>query len=595
MDVAIVLTQPFSSFLQVFEVVDVDEYVAPGTLRVTLNTLVAEHTGAYTTKGAYLTHRGVQEVQVRCWRRPAANTPGGGAVPGGPGPVVDMAALRAGEHNSDCHSFVGWIDRNASWLFNLNLYGRCVVPSYAVIPPVAVRCNPWHVPNCLLRLFVHVTEIRALRTLSRRTVHASRILHHGVLELSHHPTGDFLSLLSDSSELGTLDRFTAMQTQLATAAATATSPTAGAAGNPAQVQAYPVSDLQSMCVQLIEGLIQCHELNIRHRDIRPANILVARCTDELYSRQFHRGLVLKYTNFVPTALLPLCHHNNASDAEQERWLAPEVDFDARRNGTRFQAGSDVWSLGLTIYYLASGGQLPFDSHKQAVEAAANPDYRRQCLEKHGLHERLPMLYDLVERLVRPAYMRTDLQIIRCHPFLWTLETRRAMLIQFANSTMIRNNDTINALVTGIDKISPLYVFGADGWVPPMAPFLAALIPAKIKQELGWSGTYLLQVCISVCTLHFFFGVSVQWWVACSSNLLVFGAAYFPTTFALFLTNLPWSSLSPSSTPTGDQVAGVVPRAADAVRVFAHDPAPGHPRLHPPDHRRGLPAAADPAV
>jgi hypothetical protein len=128
-----------------------------------------------------------------------------------------------------------------------------------------------------------------------------------------------------------------------------------------------------------------------------------------------------------------------------------------------------------------------------VDAAASADYRRQCLEKHGLHERLPMLYDLVERLVRPAYMRTDLQIIRCHPFLWTMEARRSLLIQFANSTMLRNSETINALVTGIDKISPLYVFGAEGWVPAMAPFLAGLIPAKIKQDLGWSGTYLLQV------------------------------------------------------------------------------------------------------
>jgi hypothetical protein len=53
-------------------------------------------------------------------------------------------------------------------------------------------------------------EIRALRTLSRRTAHATRILHHGALELTH-PSGDLLALLSDASEFGTLDRFTAMQ------------------------------------------------------------------------------------------------------------------------------------------------------------------------------------------------------------------------------------------------------------------------------------------------------------------------------------------------------------------------------------------------
>jgi hypothetical protein len=57
---------------------------------------------------------------------------------------------------------------------------------------------------------VCTTEIRALRTLSRRTAHATRILHHGALELTH-PSGDLLALLSDASEFGTLDRFTAMQ------------------------------------------------------------------------------------------------------------------------------------------------------------------------------------------------------------------------------------------------------------------------------------------------------------------------------------------------------------------------------------------------
>lgn len=344
------------------------------------------------------------------------------------------------------------------------------------------------------------SEVRALRMLSRRSMHVSRVLHHGVVELTQ-PAGlnvaggDYLAMISETSELGTLDRATLQAQAAANASATA----GAAAGAPATaILPFAIPDLQSMCVQLIEGLIQCHELNVRHRDIRPQNILLTRCGDEYYSRQFGRRLVLKYTNFVPIALLPLGQANGegavnaAATVEQERYLAPEVDADARRHGVRYQACSDVWSLGLTIYFMASGGHLPFDSHQQACEAANNAELRRQCLEKHGLHERLPMLYDLVERLVRPAYMRTDLHIIRCHPFLWTMESRRQMLLHFATATTMRNSETINALVSGIDKISPLYVFGGDGWVAPMAPYLSALIPAKIKTELGWSGTYLLQ-------------------------------------------------------------------------------------------------------
>jgi hypothetical protein len=38
------------SLVQVFEVVDGDEYVTPGTLRVTLSSLQPDHTGAFATK-----------------------------------------------------------------------------------------------------------------------------------------------------------------------------------------------------------------------------------------------------------------------------------------------------------------------------------------------------------------------------------------------------------------------------------------------------------------------------------------------------------------------------------------------------------------
>eukprot|EP00428_Durinskia_dybowskii_P062053 CAMPEP_0170380784 /NCGR_PEP_ID=MMETSP0117_2-20130122/14063_1 /TAXON_ID=400756 /ORGANISM="Durinskia baltica, Strain CSIRO CS-38" /LENGTH=748 /DNA_ID=CAMNT_0010636317 /DNA_START=399 /DNA_END=2645 /DNA_ORIENTATION=- len=416
--VGVSLTNPLSVHLyqQAFEVVNGDEFNSLGTLRVTLTGLVCDFNGVFTTKGAFITHRGIQEVAVRSWRKSPAN--------------------------------VGLIDTTAL-----------------------------------------IAEIRALRIISRRTKHITRVLHHGILELTSKTSvgvgGDYLSLVVESGEVSTLDWFTSAQQSAVQSSNLDTS-----------VSVYPIFDLQSICVQLIEGLSHCHEMNIFHRDICPSNILVCRCSDEAYCRQFNRGLVVKYTNFVPKALLPLCAQREmcgATSVEQDRrWFAPEVDHESRTVDNRFQACSDVWSLGLVLYFLASGGKLPFESHKQACEAAANSDLRRRCLEKHQLHERIPMLYDLVERLVRPVNMRTDLQIIRCHPFLWSMELRKTMLIQFANSTMLRNNKTINALVMGIDKISPLYVFGSDGWVTPMAPFLSALLPTRLKTELGWSGTYLLQ-------------------------------------------------------------------------------------------------------
>ena len=423
-------TLPAHLQFQSVELVDSDDFNSHASLRVSLVPHALqrdESTGSYLTKGALISHRGADDVLVRCWRKSSAS-------------IVDAVLLR--------------------------------------------------------------NEIKALRMLSRKCAHVAKILHLGAVDLSSQPAGgpapsvsDLVGIVTETSDLGTLDRFTVNHLQMLAQnppAPSAVSPSSAGAVPP--VVGYSTSDLQSMCVQLIEGLIQCHEMNIRHRDIRPQNILVSPCTDKYQSRQFARGLQLKYANFTPVALLPLCtaSENPLLSVDLDKWVAPEVDADTRKHGVRFQASSDVWSLGLTIYYLATGGQLPFDSFKQACDAAANPDYRRACLEKHNLQERAPMLYDLIERLVRPAYMRTDLQIIRCHPFLWTMDCRKNMLTSFANASMMRGSDVIANFVTGIDKISPLYVFGADGWVALMAPYLLNLVQAKVKTDFWWSGTYLLQ-------------------------------------------------------------------------------------------------------
>ena len=148
-----------------------------------------------------------------------------------------------------------------------------------------------------------------------------------------------------------------------------------------------------------------------------------------------------------------------------------------------------------MHTIATGGHIPFDSHQQACETGDNQEMRRQCLEQHGLHLRMPMLYDLIERLIRPITARAEVKEIRCHPFLWTMECKKNMLITFATASVNRgshSSEAINNFANTVDKIGPLYVFRQDGWVSQMSPHLLELVqPPKLKSEFSKSACALL--------------------------------------------------------------------------------------------------------
>ena len=63
--------------------------------------------------------------------------------------------------------------------------------------------------------------------------------------------------------------------------------------------------------------------------------------------------------------------------DSHRFSAPEVDLGSRNSGTEYYPYSDVWSTGLVMYYIATGGQCPFESHRQA--GFINGAYLYLCL------------------------------------------------------------------------------------------------------------------------------------------------------------------------------------------------------------------------
>ncbi|KAH0789546.1 CAMK family protein kinase [Histomonas meleagridis] len=99
--------------------------------------------------------------------------------------------------------------------------------------------------------------------------------------------------------------------------------------------------LYSYCYQILKALLHCHEQNIAHRDISPANILLdnygrPKLADFGLSKKIKKGKSLK------------------SFAGSLPFMAPEII--SRQNTDPFLA--DIWSLGITFYFLAFG-RLPW--------------------------------------------------------------------------------------------------------------------------------------------------------------------------------------------------------------------------------------------
>jgi serine/threonine protein kinase len=222
----------------------------------------------------------------------------------------------------------------------------------------------------------------------------------------------------------------------------------------------PLSLLQSVVRQLLDVYQFIHSRSVCHRDVKPLNILVADASDPLSKEP-----VIKLCDFETSKHLLVSGTSTTVSMNTKVgsidktgcWFAPEVlkTAEGTHRKNRYKIHCDLWPLGGVLHFLGTGGVPLFHADNdiasaQLVEAAGHDNTERlRHLRKAKLHEKNYVLYDLVERLVRPveasgkggpareflghtqcacaqAAAENPLAIPSCasvqgHPFLWQME------------------------------------------------------------------------------------------------------------------------------------------------------------------------------
>uniref|UniRef100_A0A2N9HFU5 mitogen-activated protein kinase kinase n=1 Tax=Fagus sylvatica TaxID=28930 RepID=A0A2N9HFU5_FAGSY len=114
-----------------------------------------------------------------------------------------------------------------------------------------------------------------------------------------------------------------------------------------KVKTIPEPYLAAICTQVLKGLVYLHhEKHIIHRDLKPSNLLIN-----------HRGEV-KITDFGVSAIMDSTSGQANTFLGTYNYMSPE-----RIVGGKYNAKSDIWSMGLLLLECATG-QFPYSPSEQ---------------------------------------------------------------------------------------------------------------------------------------------------------------------------------------------------------------------------------------
>ncbi|MGK7926830.1 MAG: serine/threonine protein kinase [Spirulina sp.] len=119
--------------------------------------------------------------------------------------------------------------------------------------------------------------------------------------------------------------------------------------SPSPVTSYSIAEFLNIAIQLADILHQLHQNRVIHKDIKPANILIHRSTQQV-----------KLIDFSISSLLPKETPTIQPPNVLEGTLAYLSPEQTGRMNRGIDYRSDFYSLGVTFYELLTG-KLPFES------------------------------------------------------------------------------------------------------------------------------------------------------------------------------------------------------------------------------------------
>ncbi|CAD6243461.1 unnamed protein product [Miscanthus lutarioriparius] len=186
----------------------------------------------------------------------------------------------------------------------------------------------------------------------------------------------------------------------------------------------------AIVAQVAQALALCHHRGVAHRDVKPDNILIAgndgkdeeEDGGEAEAETAPLAPRVRLADFGSAAWVGAGGFGRAEGlVGTPHYVAPEVV-----GGGEYGAKADVWSAGVVMYALLSGGALPFggESAAEVLAAVLRGSVRFPPRLFSGLS---PAAKDLMRRMIcRDEWRRFTAEQVLAHPWIVSGGGARAM-------------------------------------------------------------------------------------------------------------------------------------------------------------------------